>query len=314
MKSYGSAFVLVPLLTLLLFSTPTALGSSRQSPEGPAVGTSPLIDIRDNHLTVMLHRVPWGVVLQELQGQSGLTIRLQGRLDGTVTEAFEALPLEKGLRRLFRDADLIFLYTAAKQGHRSNSRLVKVWILPRGGGGPAATVQSPQRPARAAAAEDPLGPLIKSALTAAQEEEREWAVEALAEYQDPRIKEALIQALQDSHADVRESAVEALAELKDETAVDHLGQALVEDASEDVRASAADALGEIASPRAIDALQRALQDTSVEVRENVVEALGQIGGDQAIAALQRALRDEDEDVREAATAALRQLTGKRAGK
>ena len=235
--------------------------------------------MQDDHLTVQLTDVPWRIVLQELQRQTGLTFRVEGSLEGTVTEAFEVLPLEKGLRRLIRNANLVFLYRQEGEGQGSRSRLAQVWILPRLTGSPAERIQTPQQPSQRA--DDPLGSLIHQALAAEQEDERERAVEALAESKDPRVREVLIQALQDPDHDVRGSAVDALANVKDEAAIDHLSQTLLQDVSKDVRESAAD-------------------------------ALGTIGGERAIEALKKALQDEDEDVREAAEFALRRLAGKKA--
>ncbi|MGH8060324.1 MAG: HEAT repeat domain-containing protein [Candidatus Entotheonellia bacterium] len=320
MYSYRVALFLMLFFAFLLLPV---LGSAAvppsQSTRGqgiPADGSTPRIDVRDDRLTVELHRVSWGIVLQELQRHTGLTFRVVGALDGTITEAFEALPLEKALRRLFRNANLVFLYTGGKEGERSGSRLAQVWIQPREGSvrptaqAPQAVAQRLEDRAPAARADDAVAALIENAMAAETGADREKAVAALAGYKDPRIKETLLQALRDPDASVRESVVDALAELKDDAAVDHLGRTLIEDTSADVRASAAEALEEIASPRAIDALRRALEDQSADVRETAVEALGSIGGNRAVEALRQALRDENENVREAAQEALSQLTGK----
>lgn len=306
MKSSGSTMTFL-LLVFVLFPVLAFSGypprPSGKSFKAPASGEPPLIEVRDDLLTLELQGIPWAIVLKELQQQTGLTFRVQGRLNGTVTESFHSLPLEEGLQRLLHDADLIFLYVEAKEGQGARSRLSQVWVLPKGQGGQVDTAQTPKRPLREAV--DPLGSLIQNVLAAGRGEEREKAVEALAEYRDPRVQAALLQALQDHDADVRESAADALADFKDEAAVDHLSHALLEDSSEDVRESAADTLGQIASPGAIQALRRALEDESADVRASAVNALWRIGGEQAIEALKRALRDEDEDVRAAAREALR---------
>ena len=125
---------------------------------------------------------------------------------------------------------------------------------------------------------------------------------------DPRVMDALLQALQAPEEHVRWSAVAALTLVRDEAAVDPLSQVLLEDASADLRAGAAEALGEIASPHAIEALQQALGDEVTEVRQSAVEALGMIGGAQAIEALQSALGDADPAIQDMAAAVLQQLT------
>jgi hypothetical protein len=63
---------------------------------------------------------------------------MQGPLEGTVTDAFEGLPLEEGLRRLLRDVDFIFLYV--EKG--SVNKLSEVRILPGQGGSIAETAQT----------------------------------------------------------------------------------------------------------------------------------------------------------------------------
>jgi HEAT repeat protein len=213
------------------------------------------------------------------------------------------------LQRLFRDADLIFLYTEGKAGHRAESRLAQVWILPREGGRLAESPPASQQPAPHT--DDRLESLLKKILAAENGEERERGVEALAAYRDPRVREAFLQVLQDSDENVRRSAVTALISSPDEGAVDALTRALVEDESAEVRGLAVTALEEIGGPRALEALERALGDRSAEVRESAVGALARLGGEGAMEGLQRARRDAAENVREAAEAALREIRGAR---
>jgi hypothetical protein len=284
-----AACLAVPLLSPAL----AALGL-------PSNGASPPIHVRGDRLSVQLQGVPWPVVLAELERQGGFTVRVWGALDGVATAAFDALPLEKGLRRLFRDADLVLLYA----GTGSQSRLLQLWIRSREERGPAQG--SPT------AVHNSLEVVLGLAATAETQEERQRAIAILAEGgdgHDPRVREVLLLALQDPAAAIRESAVDAFASLADETAVDELSRVLLEDPSEGVRESAAHALGQIASPRGVAALTRALADAVITVRQNAAEALGKIGGELAIDALQQALQDKAEEVQEVAQAAWRQLTG-----
>jgi len=52
--------------------------------------------------SVEVHHAPWDAVLQPLERLTGIEILVRGPLIGTLTHTFEALPLEQGLRRLFR--------------------------------------------------------------------------------------------------------------------------------------------------------------------------------------------------------------------
>ena len=300
---------LLVLLGLLLFPALAFPGPPPGHPLPLTEGRAPLIDVRDEHLSVKLDGVSWAVVLEELQRRTGLTFRVQGVLEGTATDTFETLPMEKGLRRLFRNAHLNFLYVKVKEGQSAGNRLAQVWILPKGERSSTPTAPIP-RPLPAG--QEVLVPLIKDALDAEKGEERDKAVGALAEYRDARIRETLIQALRDPYVRVRESAAEALADFKDEATVDELSRTLVDDPSPDVRENAADALGNIASPRAIAALRKALEDESADVRESATRALARTGGERAIEALQRALEDKEEDVRDVAREAIQELTGQKA--
>jgi hypothetical protein len=309
----------LPLLLALtpgLFPVPAASGSVQgSSVTGSAEhgrGRALLINVRNDRLTLALQSVPWAAVLMELERQTGVTFRMEGPLDGTVTEAFEALPLEQGLRRLLRHSNFIFLYAGAPHGQQSESRLVQVWIVPRSNGSAGqADTTPPRRQVIQPAYREGQGPLasvVNGGTTAEQMETQERAPEVLATAQGPRDREAMSWALQDPDADVRESAVSDLADVKDAAAVEHLRRALVEDASAAVRGSAAEALAEIASVQAIEALRLALRDKASAVRERAVEALGTIGEPRAIDALREALHDQNEDVRDAAAVALEQLT------
>lgn len=229
-------------------------------------GKAPLIEVRDDRLTVKLHGLPWAVVLKELQRQTGLAFRVQGQREETVTVAFEDLPLEQGLRRLFRNTNLIFLYTGAKDGQGSGSRLAQVWILPRGEGSLAETGQAPQRPLRDQ--EAPLRALPRHAPAPKQG-------------QEPGSEgKALIEALQDPDNGVRERAVEALGGIASPWAIKALGMAL-ENESAAVRERAVEALVRLGGERAIDALKRALQNDDANVREAASDALWQLTGKRA---------------------------------
>jgi hypothetical protein len=62
---------------------------------------------RDGFLSVSAHAIPWEEVLPGLEHQIGIPIRGKGPLAGMLTQEFVSLPLEQGLRRLFRALDLL---------------------------------------------------------------------------------------------------------------------------------------------------------------------------------------------------------------
>jgi HEAT repeat protein len=216
----------------------------------------------------------------------------------TVTDAFEAVPLEKGLRRLFRGADVSLLYAGSEQERGAERRLVRVWIFGRN--------------RDAGSGRDAAEPVEASILngTSANSREGRWrAVGELTKSGEKGARDALLAAMGDPEPDVRERAIDALGDLRDEEAVGPLSRALNEDEDEDVRESAADALGEIPSAESVAALKRSLEDESPDVRESAAYGLGRIGGPTVIEALHRALSDEDPDVRDVAADSLRKLSG-----
>ena len=260
------------------------------------------VEIQDERLSVRFRKTPLGSVLRELSRATQATFDVHGDMPPTVTDAFEAVPLEKGLRRLFHQADVSLLYAGSERTRGAERRLVRVWIFarnPAAGSGPDATEQ--------------LEASILKAASAGSREERWQAVGELANSGDKGARDALLAAMRDPEPDVRERAIDALGDLRDEAAVGPLSRALTQDEDEDVRESAADALGEIPSAESVAALKRSLEDESPDVRESAVDGLARIGGPEIIPVLRGALSDEDEDVRDTAAESLRKLAGGGAG-
>jgi hypothetical protein len=91
----------------------------------------PAIELRGDLLSVRLRNVPWQAVLTEIQRQTGIMIHVEGRMAGALTQEFESLPLEKGLRTLFRDANVAFLYAAGAAEAATVDTLSRIWLFPR---------------------------------------------------------------------------------------------------------------------------------------------------------------------------------------
>ena len=257
------------------------------------------VEVQRQQLSVSLREVPLDSVLEELRRATGATFEVQGVLPATITESFDKLPVEKGLRRLFGGAGVSLLY---EEGPDAQRRLVRVWIFPRSASAGVAREAGSD-------AEERLAASIQKATSAGGREERWQAIGELANSREKGARDALLSAMRDPEPDVRERAIDALGDLKDEAAVGPLSRALTQDEDEDVRESAADALGEIPSAESVAALKRSLEDESPDVRESAVYGLARIGGPEIIPTLRRALSDEDEDVRDTAAESLRKLAG-----
>jgi len=242
-------------------------------------GSPSIIRAEDNRLTVKLKDIPLEKVLTEIANQTGIQIIFYGPMEGLLSADFSDLPLDKGLRRLTRDFDHIFIYHPAK-AKGSELEIKKVIICSETG----------KRP--------------NKRLERRVIESRNWTRQGPKEAR----LEPLVKALKDRDPEVREEAVDSLAELKDERAIVYLTDVLLSDKNEDVRESAAAALGELGDERAIDPLIQALRDKDAGVRESAVNALAEIGSKEVISPLMDALSDEDEDVREAVEEALEEIT------
>jgi hypothetical protein len=102
-----------------------------------------VLNWHDGRLSVSAHAASWEEVLQELERHTEVKIRVQGQLTGTLTHAFAALPLEQGLRRLFRDVNTVFFYVMGPDAGAATASLTQVWLVPRDEGSAARPPPSP---------------------------------------------------------------------------------------------------------------------------------------------------------------------------
>jgi hypothetical protein len=81
---------------------------------------------------------------------------MKDSLTGTLTQEFDALPLEQGLRRLFRQVNTAFLYAPGLHAGATTAQLTQVWLVPRDGG----VATRPPAPLTRAAAAEPQGAAV----------------------------------------------------------------------------------------------------------------------------------------------------------
>jgi hypothetical protein len=87
-----------------------------------------VIDWRDGRLSINARASPWEDVLPALTRHTDITIRVHSTLTGTLTQAFEALPLDEGLRRLFRGLNTVFIYAPRPHAGATTALLTEVWL------------------------------------------------------------------------------------------------------------------------------------------------------------------------------------------
>jgi hypothetical protein len=108
-----------------------------------------VIQFQEGLLSVQIRDAPWAEVLHTLERQAGLTIQVKGQLAGTVSLEFEALPLEQGLRWLFRDADALLVHTPGTQEGGTPQIMIRVWSFSKEGAtAPSKNAKPPRRKGR----------------------------------------------------------------------------------------------------------------------------------------------------------------------
>ncbi len=242
------------------------------------VDSSSVIQVKDSLLTVKVKDTPLKKVLMEIANQVPIKIVSYVSTEEFIVSDFSRLPMAKGLERLLRDYNHVYVHGTEKP-ENGEHEISKVIITSKTG-----------------------------------ENQHREAKPKVAFTEGPSL-ESLSKDLHDEDPSVRKYALDSFKELEDESSIDLLTEVLINDEDKDVRMSAADALGDIGEDtdiRAIRALEGALSDEDVDIRMSAVYALGSIGSEIAIDSLREALQDEDVDIRMGAVGALGIIGGDRA--
>jgi hypothetical protein len=297
--------VWTPIVALTLCGwgsfTPLPAGDSGQARQARASGQEshvtaepPLIHCHDGRLSVRLHHTPWRVVLAELVRHTGVRITATGPLTGTVTQEFAALPLEQGLRRLFREVNLLMLFTA----NGSAPTVTHVWLFPkseREAGPPGASAARGQPGQGLPEAARGL-PTAEAAAGEVAHAERLRALHASAQQGDVQ---ALQQALFDPDPLIQATAVALVAEHDPQGATAAL-LGLSASAQPEQRSRSLQLLhqsGAADDETVVAALRAALADADAAVKGYAIQALAERGGAEALEDLHQAFRDPDPAIR-----------------
>ena len=240
-----------------------------------------LVQVKDDLLTVKVRDVPLKKVLNEIGDQTLIRVIFDALTEEHLSVDFADIPLEIGLRRLTRNFNSVFIYGSEKTN--GGEPELKGVVIYGERGTSADTSPKPRK-------------------MDAREEKRPSSTDL-----SRSDMEADVKSLRDEDPVVRKKALDALAESDDNSAILHLGKALVNDQDDDVRASAAEALGSLRDERALVPLVQALRDSNPQVREGAVNGLCQIGGENVMQALKGCLSDKDEALRKIAADALKRL-------
>jgi hypothetical protein len=280
-----------------------------QAPQGAS--PRPMIDLRGDLLSVSVRNTPWEVVLKEIERHTGISIDVKGVLTGTLTQEFQALPLEQGLRQLFRDANVMFFYAKGTKAHAAPETLVRVWLSPRQGGvreerqaPPSEALAAKELAEPEAVAESPEGVRQENksepeGQVSAAEEGAEERLKALDSFVEKNNMEALQKALLNPDEAIRARALELLAE-RDKQGATGVLLGLTKSDEPKLRLQALSLLQE--SGRGDDSillptLGAALSDEDISIKAYAVEVLADRGGPEAMDYLHQAIRDPNPEVR-----------------
>jgi HEAT repeat protein len=157
----------------------------------------------------------------------------------------------------------------------------------------------------AALGPDGVGPLLEI-LHSGTPNKQFTAAKALGEINDPRVRSAMLAALQNQTPAVRIAALDNLAHQADPSTFLEV-ENMLQDSNANVRSVAVEAAVNCGGVRAVPSLVKCLRDTSWEVRKEAADALGVLGDVSAVKGLCTVLQDPDRDVRESGIAALGEL-------
>jgi HEAT repeat protein len=151
-----------------------------------------------------------------------------------------------------------------------------------------------------------VAPLLGVLESAAEENIRGNAIEALGDIGDRAAVAKLRPYLDHANEGVGTAAITALGKLKDAESVAALSAILLDKKKEARHEAGAAALGAIGDEAAISTLTSCLgsEKTGERLRLQIISALGAVGGPQALAAVSRAAESRSENTREAALRAL----------
>ena len=134
---------------------------------------------------------------------------------------------------------------------------------------------------------------------------RAAALSAMANLDGPVDLGVVCQVLRDPEIDVQNHAIDVLVKAGDPMVVRFLVP-ILKDENEYARRAAVEVLNELAEPRLVKFLLAALKDADWWVRSRAGDALGKIGGPRVIQAVLELARDEDAEIRRSAIEILNQ--------
>ena len=253
----------------------------------------PSVQWADGLLTVQATDSRLSSVLQEIERQTGITIRGVVDLPEKVSMEIFKLPLDAALRRLLAQRGYAFMYRG--------SILAEVWLMPEG-----AWAARPATARRVPTGTDRLE--VEDALwrTALDPDPNisQTAYDLLLNQNRKKAMEVISAASRSDNPNVRFNALQALVSLDDPNAISSMGSGIT-DSDPGVRMYAVQALAEKKGSEALNYLEQALYDEDPTLRIMALTAL-ESHGSSGLQIVRQALADQDEAVRAVAADLLNQ--------
>jgi len=239
--------------------------------------TSAIIQINNDLLTIRAKSTPLKQVLASIEDQTQIKVFLLGTVDKPISANLSDVPIEKGLKRIFRNFNSVFIYHSTND-IENKLEIKSILILPMDENDLSSTSfnglnQSDVKTSSSFASEQGAGPDFRG----------------------------------DAHPEFGDKASNSSVLIEDEKTLNELSDELLGNDEPETRADAADTLGSLGDEEAIVFLIQALEDSDGEVRKSAVEALALIGSDEAIPYIKSILNDSSEEVRSAAKNALKEF-------
>ena len=243
------------------------------------------IQVDDGSLSLTAQGIPLRTALEVIIDESDLSIAFLDRLEGyLLSDEFEHLLLEDGLRRILDDVPVIFHHTA-------EGDLAGVYILGKGDEPDFAqdsTVIQKPNPVNdapvAGAWQDPVADLVDGGISSLRSAVaydvdtvvRRAGVIGVSKFSSKLAVPVLHSALQDSDTRVRRQAVVALGRMTHNAATTGLlGEVLLSSDDAELRLLAVSRLARIGGTQALTLLRTAQSDRDAEVRAAVNQALAE---------------------------------------
>ena len=277
-KIVGSRFFAVfPAVAFGIFSITafTLIGAGQQTAQ-PAPGnpvTSDLpsharkpdnkrsdVTFKDGRLSITTQRLSLQHLASEISNKAGVPVILDGAVaNESVSISFHDLPLDEGLRQVFKDNDTFFFYGSDKD---EPSALKVVWVYLKG----KARGLEPVPPEKWASTKE-----LEKMLTSPDPNVRGHAIKAIVEREGSKASDAVAKALKDADDRVRADALYGATNAGLELPINSLRDLALNDASADVRFLALQSMANNSDAKSV--AEEALNDPSEPVRLEAQEIL-----------------------------------------